>query len=99
MVDEPEKYRWSSYRYNAGIENLNWLDLDQCYINLGLTKKEHEGRYKEWMKDAIPGGECEMIRKTVQRGQLTGSCRFVEDVAEKIGRRIKFRGQGRLKKE
>ena len=39
MVDEPEKYRWSGYRYKAGIENLNWLDLDQCYINLGLTKK------------------------------------------------------------
>jgi hypothetical protein len=29
MVDEPEKYRWSSYRYKAGMENLNWLDLNK----------------------------------------------------------------------
>ncbi|MHC4321167.1 MAG: hypothetical protein ACYST3_02720 [Planctomycetota bacterium] len=43
--------------------------------------------------DAIPEGECEMIRKTVQRGQLTGSHWFVKDVAEKIGRWIKFQGR------
>ena len=28
----------------------------------------------------------------VQRGQLTGSHRFVEDVEKKIGRRIKYQG-------
>jgi putative transposase len=97
MVDEPEKYMWSSYRYKAGIENLHWLDLDQCYMDLGLTKKEREERYREWVKDSMPEGECELIRKAVQRGQLTGSHRFVEYVAEKIGRLIKFQGQGRPK--
>ncbi|ODS34516.1 MAG: hypothetical protein SCARUB_00393 [Candidatus Scalindua rubra] len=99
IVNEPEKYKWSSYRYKVGMEDHYWLDLDQSYMDLGLTKKEREARYKEWVKDAIPDGECELIRKAVLRGQLTGSHRFVEDVAEKIGRRIKFQGQGRPKKK
>jgi len=38
-----------------------------------------------------------MIRGAVQRGQLTGSMRFVEEVATKIGKRIELRGQGRPK--
>ncbi|MBE0477883.1 transposase [Candidatus Aerophobetes bacterium] len=99
MVDEPTKYKWSSYRHKVGLENLEWLDLDPCYNSLGLTEDERRKRYKEWVEGDIPEGEWEIIRKAVQRGQLTGSIRFVEDVARKIRRRIEFRGQGRPKKK
>lgn len=46
------------------------------------------------MRGSIPKGEWELVRKAVQRGQLTGSDRFAEEVSKKIGRRIEFRGQG-----
>lgn len=95
ITDEPEKYKWSSYRYKIGMEQTNWLDIDPCYMNLGRTEKERERRYKEWVYGAIPDGEWEIIRKAVRRGQLTGGSRFVEEVDRKIGRRIEFRGQGR----
>jgi len=97
IVDEPAKYKWSSYRYKIGMEDINWLDIDPCYMGLGATEKVREKRYEEWVKGAIPPGELELIRKAVQRGQLTGGYRFVEEVDKKIGRRIEFRGQGRPK--
>lgn len=99
IVDDPGDYKWSSYRHKIGLEDHDWLDLDPCYMRLGTTKKRCEEKYKEWMKEGIPEGELEIIREAVQRGQLTGSSRFIEEVLKRIGRRIEFRGQGRPKKE
>lgn len=98
IVDDPEKYKWSSYMHKIGIEKTNLVDKDLCYMEFGTTEKEREKRYKEWVHGTIPDGEWEMIRKAVQRGQLTGSNRFVEEVDKKIGKRIEFRGQGRPRK-
>ncbi len=44
-------------------------------------------------------GEWELIRQAVQRGQLTGSNQFVEEVFKKTARRVELRGQGRPKKK
>ncbi len=99
IVEDLEKYKWSSYRHKVGRERVDWLDLDPYYKRLGGTEKECEGRYKDWVRGSIPNGEWELIRKATQRGQLTGSNQFAEKVSEKIGRRIEFRGQGRPKKK
>lgn len=98
IVDEPEKYKWSSYRHKIGIEKTNLVDIDPCYMGLGITEKEREKRYRKWVYETIPDGEWDMIRKAVQRCQLTGGSRFIEEVDKKIGRRIEFRGQGRPRK-
>ncbi|MBI4377745.1 MAG: transposase [Nitrospinae bacterium] len=97
IVEKPEKYKLSSYRYKVGIEELDWLDLDPFYVELGKTKKEREEKYKKWMRETVPDGEWEIIRQVVQRGQLTGSNRFIEEVSKRTGKRIEFRGQGRPK--
>jgi len=65
---------------------------------LGESPQERASKYAEWVREAIPGGEWERIRQAVQREQLTGEDRFVEEVAAKIRRRVEFRGQGRPKK-
>lgn len=95
IVDSPEKYKWSSYRFKVGIEKLNWLDFDPWYKGLGRTEKDREEKYNDWIKESIPEGEWALLRQAVQRGQLTGSNRFVEEVFKKIARRVEFRGQGR----
>ncbi|MEK6546546.1 MAG: transposase, partial [Nitrospinota bacterium] len=97
IVEKTEEYKWSSYHYKVGIEELDWLDLDLFYVGLGKTKKEREDKYKKWMEETVPDGEWELIRKVVQRGQLTGSNRFIEEVSKRTGKRIEFRGQGRPK--
>ena len=99
IVDSPDHYQWSSYRCKVGIEKPTWLDLDPCYKRLGRTEKECEAKYRQWIGESIPEGEWELIRQAVQRGQLTGSNQFVEEVFEKTARRVEFRGQGRPKKK
>jgi putative transposase len=95
MVANPEEYRWSSYGTKVGNENQEWLDLDPCYMGLAGTQKKRWERYADWVKGTIPQGQLELIRQSLQRGQLTGSERFVDEIEEKIKRRVAFRGQGR----
>ena len=70
IVDSPEKYKWSSYKYKIGVKKPDWLDLDPCYKSLGTTEKEREKRYKEIVRGSIPEGEWELIRQALQRGLL-----------------------------
>ncbi len=96
MVRRPEEYRWSSYGQRAGVaKEFTWLDTDPCYESLGDTLQVRASRYAEFVRSAIPPGEWEVIRSALQRGQLTGNERFVNEVAAIIGRRIAHRPQGR----
>jgi putative transposase len=52
-----------------------------------------------FFNESIPGTGLEMIRKAIQRGQLTGSSGFIEEVFTSIHRRIELRGQGRPEKK
>jgi putative transposase len=46
----------------------------------------------------IPEGEWLLIREALQRGQLTGSARFTDQVEAMVRRRIEHRGRGRPRK-
>jgi len=98
IVSDPGAYKWSSYRVKAGLTKQEWLDFDPCYLGLASSQKEREEKYREWIRDTIPEGEAKQIREAIQRGQLTGSRRFSEEIATKIGRRIEHRGRGRPRK-
>ena len=62
---------------------------------MGATLQERGKQYRAWVRAAIPEGEREQMGEAIQRGQLTGGNRFVEDVARKIGRPVERRGRGR----
>jgi putative transposase len=98
IVADPEDYRWSSYGSKIGNKKEAWLDFDPCYTGLADSPKKRAKRYMEWVKGMIPEGEWELIRQSLQRGQLTGSERFVEEIEHKIEKRVEFRGQGRPRK-
>jgi len=95
MVAAPQDYAWSSCRYRLGQDGADWLDPDPCYLALGRTETERRRRYREFLQAAVPSGEWELIREAVQRGQLTGTERFTQEVADILGRRVERRGQGR----
>jgi len=98
MVFDPLAYRWSSYGSKVGLHPQDWLDDDPCYLALAASPEERAARYAEWVAQQIPLEEEEQIRLALQRGQLTGSCRFIDEVAEKMERRVEFRGPGRPKR-
>jgi putative transposase len=98
LVEAPEQYPWSSFRQKAGLVPMDWLDPDPCYVGLGRSGRARAARYRTWVRQSVPEGEWTLIRQAVQRGQLTGSARFVDAMEEKLGRRIEYRGQGRPRK-
>jgi putative transposase len=100
MTPDPGAYSWSSYGRHADMENrFDWLDTDPCYQALGHSDRERAARYREFVRSAVPVGEWELIREALQRGQLTGTNRFVKEVEAIIGRRIENRKQGRPRRD
>ncbi len=95
MVAKPEDYRWSSYRAKVGLVNSRLIEPDPCYEALGRTAAERLNRYEAWVRESIPEGEWDRIRAAVQRGQLTGTHRFIGEVAKRIGQHVEFRPRGR----
>ncbi len=99
MVPRPEEYPWASFRRKVGQGTVSWLDLDPSSHGLGHSAQERARRDEAFVMDAIPAEEWPLMRESVQRGQLTGSSRFLDAIAAKIGTRIARRGQGRPKKD
>jgi putative transposase len=94
MVASPQDYPWSSYKVRVGLEQASWLDADPCHLSLGETHEQRCERYRAFVRAAIPEGEWDLIRQAVQRGQLTGDDRFVDEIEKITGRRIAFRKPG-----
>lgn len=95
MVATPEAYPWSSCRSRLGLASGSCPDEDPCYRALGPTPAARAARYRRFLRGAIPKEEWRVIRDALQRGQLTGSGRFAEEVGRILGRRIPNRGRGR----
>jgi putative transposase len=98
LVVSPEQYRWSSCGVKVGSVQQDWLDLDPTYLALGASERERQETYRAYLNAPVPAGEVEQIRGAVQRGQLTGTVRFIKEVEARVGKRIEFRGPGRPKK-
>ncbi|MDH4610374.1 transposase [Pseudomonas sp. BN102] len=100
MVAEVGDYPWSSYALRMGAApEQSWLDDDPCFKALGVRDEERRRRYAEFVRQAVPAEELSLIREAIQRGQLTGSNRFVDEVERIAGVRIERRKQGRPKLE
>ena len=97
LVANPNDYRWSSYSIKIGENNSHCLDYDPCYLALAESQAVRSSKYAEWVSKSISEGEMEQIRLSLQRGQLTGSNKFVDEIECKLERRVEFRGQGRPK--
>jgi REP-associated tyrosine transposase len=98
MCTDPAEYPWSSCSSKTVFKKYAWLDEDPLYGDLGATEQERRQKYLEFLSQSISVEEKEIILTAVQRGQLTGRSRFVEEVEERLCRRVELRGQGRPRK-
>jgi putative transposase len=96
MVQHARDYPWSSLhlRLNDTAES-HWLDEDLCFNELGSTHAERVARYITFMEQAVPSSELQLIRDALQRGQLTGNPRFIDEIQQITGLRISHRARGR----
>lgn len=104
MVDRAEDYPWSSFRARSnnaqGVSaSPGLLDLDAGYLGLGTTPMQRLSRYRAFLSSPSSPAVQSLIRAGVQRGQLTGSHRFADEVERRIGIRIEQRGRGRPRRE
>jgi len=95
MVNAVEAYPWPSYRERAGIKTLALLDMDEGYLALGDTVQGRLMRYRRFLGEPSEPAEVNLIREGLQRNQLTGNSRFVDEVERRTGIRIERRGRGR----
>jgi putative transposase len=95
MVPEAADYPWSSYRPWMGLDANAWFHPDPGYLGLGDSEPIRRSAYKHFLREVVPPGEWALIRESLQRGQLTGNQRFVDEVARIAGRRVEFRRPGR----
>ena len=99
MVRVPEAYPWSSYSAKIGIVDSHCLDFDPCYLGLSADDKCRQNLYKQFVDQNVPEEEQKFIGQAVDRNQLTGNIKFIDEIEKRTGVRVECRGQGRpLKK-
>lgn len=97
MVNHAQDYEWSSYRQRVGLDEDLWIDKDPTYIGLADTETDRREQYMDYINQQSVESETQLIQKALQRGQLTGTNRFIEQVENRLGQRIEYRGPGRPK--
>ncbi len=94
VVAAAGEYPWSSYRLRMG-ETECWIDLDPVYLDLADNQTEWREHYVRFVEQGVPHQELMLMREALQRGQLTGNQRFVDEVEHIIGCRMERRRPGR----
>ena len=95
IVNTPIEYRWSSFGDHVGSTSTGWLDDAPSFLALGRTMAHRRAAYLDFVQQLIPESQLQLIRSAIQRNQVTGSVKFQEQIAERTGRRISTRAQGR----
>ncbi|MBX2832519.1 MAG: transposase [Rhodospirillales bacterium] len=97
MTPHAKDYAWSSYRSRTSNGADQWLAPIKGTEKWGKGAAFHK-RYASFVGEGISDERYEQIHAAIQRNQLTGNQKFVDDVAKIIGRRVEHRGPGRPRK-
>jgi len=95
MTSSAQAYRWSSAKERLGTVPSDLLDWHPTYLSLGRSEAERRQEYSRFMKQAIPEAERKLIQEALQRQQLTGNQKFIDEIEKITGQRIEHRARGR----
>jgi putative transposase len=87
IVGCPEHYHWSSFGGKAGLWEDPRLDLGPCYLAMRETEQQRQSRYAAFVSQGVRLSGLVLIREALQRGQLTGTEWFVDEIDRKLGLR------------
>jgi putative transposase len=94
IVLHPEDYRWSGYAAKVGLSQCNIIDLDTCY----MAFKDPSRDYRKFVAQGTGLNEGAFISRQLERNQLTGAGKFVDQIEHRTGIRIEPRIPGRPRK-
>jgi putative transposase len=100
MVSLPEEYTWSSYPSRQVGESDSMLDVHDVFLSLGSDNAERASHYQAFVRQGIGVSEAHFIKDSINRNQLTGNDRFIDEIEQRVGFRVERRrpGRPRLKK-
>jgi putative transposase len=93
IVANAEEYPWSSYQERVLNNGSTMLDKDPVYTGLACTDQVRQHRYRAFMEEGMSMTEKRFIDESVNRNQLTGSNRFIDEIERRIGVRVERRGR------
>ena len=93
MVKSPLDYSWSSYKAHF------FGSSEDRYINTGSFHGLDGSDYEAYICANVNPEETKLLAEAVNRNQLTGTSKFVDQIEGITGRRYEQRGQGRPVKE
>lgn len=94
MVDDPGKYRWSSYHANALGQHDRLVRPHAEYRDLHLDREGRLAAYRALVDEHLDPTALAEIRCYIQQEGALGGTRFQAQVAQAIGRRAEARNRG-----
>jgi putative transposase len=98
MVSNPEKYRWSSYRFNGRGKENALITPHPLYLSLGKTQSEQLDVYRSLFKAHIDEEDINNIRATCQTGTPLGNDYFKDKIERKLKNKVGQARRGRPSK-
>jgi putative transposase len=95
MVNSPEMYRWSSFRFRGFGEKSPFLDLDPWYNSLAEQAQERQFAYRKFFQDSASEKASESIRGMIRKGSVVGNREFEQEIETITGRKVHVRPPGR----
>jgi putative transposase len=100
IVEKPEEYSYSSYRFKIGMDEGagSILDTDPCYQGLGDTDKQRQENYRRFVQKRVYDSEWRSIRESIQRNWAYGNSGFLVEMTRMLGRTYELKKVGRKPK-
>jgi putative transposase len=95
MVDEPSKYKWSSYQCNALGKESSLRTPHALYKQLGCSKLERQSCYRELFKVHVSERLISELRKATHSGLALGGENFVKKIETLRNTHVSERSVGR----
>lgn len=95
MVDDPEKYHWSSYQCNAIGKHSDLITFHANYLGLADIAKKRRLKYRSLFKDAIEQELLAELRESTNKNMAFGSEKFKDEVEACHQRRLRAKLPGR----
>lgn len=97
MVNQPQKYRWSSYHSNALGKASSLIKPQQEYLRLGSTETERQSSYRALFSAHLEPETISQIRSATNGNYALGGERFQKEIEAALNRRVSRGVAGRPK--
>jgi putative transposase len=87
LVDDPRRYGWSSYGFNASGSEDALVTPHPEYQKLGRSSKARQSTYRKGFSQPIDDGMLNRIREATNKAWVLGSETFCRDVEGNLNRR------------